>query len=78
MIPKLYHKILRIEALITVILVEILCVATLAYYLFAKLFSWNTRISQEDAIAALSIAVLALPIYGLFSLVSGFFIRKDD
>jgi hypothetical protein len=48
------------------------------YYLFAKMFSWNTRISQEDAIAALLIAVLAMPIYGLFTLFNNFFLRKDD
>ena len=75
---KLYRKVMQIDALITVILVEIVCATTLIYYLVARMFSWNSRVSQEDAIVALSIAVLALPIYGLFRLVSNFFIREND
>lgn len=69
---------MRIDGLITLILIEMICIASLVYYLIAKIFSWNTRLSQEDAIAALLVGVLSLPIYGIFSLVNNFFRRKND
>jgi hypothetical protein len=73
-----FHSFMRIDALITIILIETVCIISLMYYLVAKIFSWDTRISQEDATAALLIGVLSLAIYGIFALVNNFFLRKSD
>jgi hypothetical protein len=69
---------IRTDALITIILIEATCIISLACYLIAKIFSWDTRISREDAIAALLIGVVSLPIYGIFTLLNNFFRHKSD
>ena len=66
------------DALITLILIEALCTISLLCYIFAKIFSWNTSIKQNDAIAALLIAVLSLFAYGLFMIVSKIFYRENE
>lgn len=61
------------DGLITFIMIETICVPPLAYFCIGTIFSFDTGISPDEAIAALTVASGALPVFGLFWTVTNFF-----
>jgi hypothetical protein len=59
---------MRKDALITFIMLETFCIASLLYYLMTKIFSWDTKMTQHNAIAGLYVAGFALVGYRMFAL----------